>query len=333
MSLLIHQIGPAVTVQDLGRPGYLSVGLSRGGAADLMALTEGAALLGQCPDCSALEMAGTGGVFEAQTDTRIALTGAMMDATCDGTALAWNASHALKAGQRLTIGSARKGVYGYLHVAGGFRTEEILGARATHLTARLGRALQAGETLPLLPDPGGPLGLTIDVTPRFEGGEIRIVPSMQTDLFPQDVLDRFTATRFTRSARANRMGVALDFEGDGFTAEGQLNILSEIIMPGDIQMTGDGAPYVLLPDCQTTGGYPRIGTVLPCDLPRVAQAPLGAPLTFRFVTRDEALDAHRRFAAYAPKPRPLIRNPAEMQDLLSYQLISGAVSGFEGEPA
>ena len=85
-ALLIHRAGPAITVQDLGRPGYLARGLSRGGAADRLALRQGAALLGQAVG-AALEMAGLGGSFSVTAPTRIALTGAPMRASRDGTPL------------------------------------------------------------------------------------------------------------------------------------------------------------------------------------------------------------------------------------------------------
>ncbi|KKK69754.1 hypothetical protein LCGC14_2930880, partial [marine sediment metagenome] len=135
--------------------------------------------------------------------------------------------------------------------------------------------------------------------------------------------------------RGNRQGVRLDHVGAPFATSGQLDLVSEAIVPGDIQMTGEGTPFVLLPECQTTGGYPRIGTVIPDDLPRVAQAAPGEKLRFRFVTLDEALAAHRpepaRLADYRGKLRALVRDPADIPDLLSYQLISGAITGREGD--
>ena len=92
-ALIVHACGPGVTVQDAGRPGYLGYGVSRGGAADRLALAEGAALLAQSGALAALELAGMGGEFEAGEDLRIALTGAPMRASLDGRRLAWHASH------------------------------------------------------------------------------------------------------------------------------------------------------------------------------------------------------------------------------------------------
>ncbi|MBC7156079.1 MAG: urea amidolyase, partial [Rhodobacteraceae bacterium] len=144
-ALIVHRAGPTTSVQDGGRPGFLAQGLSRGGAADRLALAEGAALLGQGAALAAIEMAGTGGVFEATEDVRIALTGAPMRATLGGAPLVWGASHRLRAGQPLEIGPAVAGVYGYLHVGGGIAVPPILGARGAHLAAGIGVVAGAGD--------------------------------------------------------------------------------------------------------------------------------------------------------------------------------------------
>ncbi|KMK67758.1 biotin-dependent carboxyltransferase family protein [Puniceibacterium sp. IMCC21224] len=329
--LIVHRAGPGVTIQDGGRPGFLAFGLSRGGATDRLALAEGAALLGQSDDLAVLEMPGMGGRFEVTQDTRFALTGGEMRATLDGAPLVWNASHLLPAGAVLDIGPVTSGAYGYLHLGGGIGTEPAMGARATHLTAGLGRVIEAGQRLPLGVDKGSRAGMLLPRDDRFRGGTLRVVESLQTGFFPADDLKRFTTTTFTRDTRANRMGVRMPSDGPGFHVEGGLNVVSEIIVPGDIQVTGDGTPFVLLSECQTTGGYPRIATVLPADLPRVAQAPPGAKLGFRFVPLAEAVEAEAKFRKHCKDlPRslqPLVRDPHDISDLLSYQLISGVTAG------
>ncbi|MCB2115355.1 MAG: biotin-dependent carboxyltransferase family protein [Rhodobacteraceae bacterium] len=333
--LIVHAAGPGVTVQDLGRAGWLAYGLSRGGAADRLALAEGAALLGQSPALAALEMAGTGGSFGATGPIIIALTGAPMRAMLDGAPLLWNASHALAPGQRLQIGAAMDGVYGYLHVAGGIGVPEVMGSRSAHLSAGIGAPVVAGDVLPAGPATGARAGRMLEPEPRFAGGTLRLVPSAQTGLFSAAERARFEETAFVRDARGNRQGVRLAAGGAGFRPEGALTILSEIILPGDVQVTGDGAPYILLSECQTMGGYPRIGTVVPGDLPRAAQAAPGTVLRFRFVEREAALADHRRRAAgqaaLAARVRPMLRDPADMGDLLSYQLIGGVTAGEDAE--
>lgn len=336
--ILLHRVGPGVTVQDKGRAGFLAHGLSRGGAADLLALAEGAALLGQAEDLAVIEIAGSFLSIEVTAPTRIALTGTPMRVMCDGAPMVWHASHALAAGARLDM-SAGAGGYSYLHLGGGIATDPVLGARSAHLAAGLGQMLQAGDRLPLGADAGTRTGLTFTPLARFDGGALRLVETPQTALFPPDLRARFTETRFRKDARGNRMGQRLIHAGAGFTLDAGLNILSEIIVPGDIQITGDGTPFVLLSECQTTGGYPRIGTVLPCDLPRLVQAPPGSDLGFSFVSLADAVtleqaEAKRR-AGLRRAVRPLIRDPHDIADLLAYQLVSGVTCGdeLEGEIA
>ena len=331
--LVVESAGPGVTVQDMGRPGFLAQGLSRGGAADRLALAEGAALLGQDSGLAAIEIAGSFLTLEVTAPARVALTGAPMRALCAGTALAWQASHALPAGARLQLSGSRGG-YSYVHLGGGVAAEAVLGAASAHLGAGLGRMLEAGDRLPLGPDGGGATGRTLGPLDRFDGGVLRVVDTPQTGLFPASERERFTRTPFVKDARGNRMGQRLSpSEGEGFGLPSGLTILSEAIVPGDIQITGDGAPFVLLAECQTTGGYPRIGTVLPCDLPRLVQAPPGAVLRFRFVSLEEATALERqeatRRAGLAKTVRPLIRDPRDMADLLAHQLIDGVTRGDE----
>jgi biotin-dependent carboxylase-like uncharacterized protein len=334
VALHVHRIGHSVTIQDLGRPGNMVFGLSPGGAADRYAFSDGAALLNQCLDCSALEMAGYGGEFEATADIRIALTGAPMQAHLDGSPLVWNASHSIAAGQRLVIGTAISGVYGYLHVGGGIATQPFLGSRATHLASGIGRAIASQERLPVGADtnPDG-VGQKLPSNDRYSGGTLRVLPSVQTDRFSSEAKHRFESTSFTRTLRGNRQGAELQFEGEPFTSDGQLTILSETMVAGDIQMTGAGEPFVLLPECQTTGGYPRIGTILPDDLPLVAQAVPGVDLKFKFLTHEQALAFHRPIEKYwadqSRQLQPLLRDPRDIRDLLGYQLISGAITGWE----
>lgn len=326
----ILSCGPGLSVQDQGRPGYLEQGLSVSGAADPLALLEGSALLGHAIPRASIEMAGMGGKFEAQTDQRIALTGAVMPSTIDGVHIAWNASHFLPKGAVLRIGGAQRGIYGYLSFGGGISTLPFLGSRSAHLRAGVSRSLQSGDIIPTGEDTERETGFELELSDRLGGGLIRTVPSVQSALFSPAQHQRFEETTFTRSTRGNRMGVALEFEGQGFAANGQLSILSEIIVPGDIQMTGDGRPFVLLPECQTTGGYPRIATVIPADMPKLVQAPPGSQLQFKAIGLQEALIVQTQYeqelSRLPAKALPLVRDPHEMGDLLSYQLISGAIS-------
>jgi len=315
--------GPMVTIQDRGRAGYLTQGLAHGGAADQHALDDADALLGQVG--AGIETPGSPLCLRAHGATTVALTGAPMRADMDGRAVAWNTAQTLEDQATLNLRPSGQGVYSYVHVPGGFQTETMLGSRAAHLIANIGKPLTAGDRLPGMPQVLRPRKVT--ASERLGGGLLRLLPTPQTRLFPEAELARFADTAFTRDMRGNRQGVRLSMNGPGFATEAQLNLLSDFILPGDVQMTGDGVPYILGPECQTTGGYPRIGTVISADMPRAMQAVPGAKLRFRFVTLAEARAARSK----RPEVSPLVRDPSEITDLLSLQLIGGVMSARDGD--
>ncbi len=330
MTLHVNEVGPAVAIQDLGRPGYIAQGLTQGGAADRLAVHEGAALLMQSPWLAVLEMVGIGGRFEAKEKSTIALTGAIMRCHIDGAPVRWNASYRLEPGQVLHVGPVLEGTYGYLHIAGGFEAPKRLGGLGAHLSVGLGSLVQAGE---LLNSNSHALGeeRILSVEPRLSGGRLRIMPSMQSHLFSDAMRKRLTGMEFTRDPRADRQGLKLNFEGDPFGAEDTLSIVSEIAIPGDVQIGGEGRPMILLSEGQTTGGYPRIGTILPSDLPRAVQCPSGGALRFEWVTHEEARAFEAKARAEEVKlpgrVNPRVRSPMDIANLRDYNLISGAITG------
>ncbi len=327
--LIVKSSGAHLSVQDFGRRGHFASGISVGGAADPMALCEAAALLGGFG--ATLEMAGHGGRFSFDQTSEVALTGAPMRVSVDGKPLIWGAVHRIERGAVLDIGAAEKGVYGYLTPRGGIQSEDLLGSRSVQAGAGIGRAIEAGDALAI---GGGTAALVkLRQSDRFSGGLIRFVKGSQSHLFNADTFARFEQSDFKRDLRGNRQGVALAFDGEGFTAEGQLSRVSDFITVGDIQMTGDGRPYVLLADCQTIGGYPRIGTVIPADIPKIAQASAGAPLQFQCISLEEAdalhFDPQKETQALRRNVEPILRDPGEIADLLTYQLIGGMIAGDE----
>lgn len=323
--LVIERCGPGITIQDVGRSGGMGLGVSRGGAADRPAFLQGAALVGNPASVAGIELSGTGGRFRAEAELRIALSGARMRATLDGTPLEPLSSYRMKSGAVLNIAAIDQGVYGYLNVAGGLLSDCELGGRGRHRVAGLGQDLCEGDRILVGPDPepgAQPLRLPAEA---FSSAPVRVIPGPQTALFPTQTRLLFENTVFIRSPKGNRQGVRLDHDGAPFATGGQLNQVSDFIAEGDIQMTGDGTPYVLLAECQTMGGYPRIGTVVPADLPRIAQSTPGQTVRFRFVSLEEAeetwISEENLFEAYRCRRELLIRDPRDISDLLSYELI------------
>lgn len=354
--LEVLSAGPSITVQDRGRPGFQRYGVAGGGALDPYALAEGAVLLGNPGEAAALELFGLGGSFRAlEQPLRFALSGAVMPAAkiaVDGKreSLAWRASSLLLPGEVLEIGAATTGLVGYLHLGGGVATEPVLGSRAVHLRAGIGGGrLDAGDRVPVGEDPvgedpgdEGPGGerkaradrLTLPLPGYLGQREIRVLWGPQAALFDAAERQRFLDTEFTVSTHRDRMAARL--AGGVFEASAQLTGLSAAVSLGDVQVPGDGAPLVLLADRQPTGGYPRIATVITADLPAFAQMPSSAPFRFVLVERAAAVKALKAWrdqvTGLAGQVRPLVRDPRNIPDLLSYNLIDGMISVEEELP-
>ncbi len=331
--LEILSIAPGATVQDRGRVGYLRYGVTGGGAMDVYALAEGQALLGNGADAAALEMALHGGRFRAAAPLWVALSGAEMAVSLNDSKVGWRRSLRLKTGDILTIGAALEGVYGYLHVPGGFQTAVVLGARSTHLRAGFGHLPAAGQHLPIA-DPERacqPLGLSRP--DYFDRRRMRAMWGPQSEYFSKRERGRFAAASFAVSPQRDRMGMRLRPDcGPIHSAQG-LSIASDAINPGDIQVTGDGTPTVLLADHGSSGGYPRIAVLASADMPALVQVPSGQNFTLDLVSRGVAVAALGQFrqdlAGLAQKCRPLGRRPQDIADLLSYNLVGGVVRGDE----
>ncbi len=329
----ILSIAPNATIQDRGRSGYLRFGVTGGGAMDVYALAEGQALLGNGPDDAALEFAAYGGRFCARGRLWVALSGGDMRTTLNGTPVGWRCAFQLEDGDILDVGAATQGVYGYLHVAGGFQTQVVLGARATHPGAGFGHVPEAGQVLEAGRETSEQGAVTLP-TPRYLlGREIRMMWGPQSHYFSDEMRADFAGSTFTATSTRDRMGVrVLPDMGDVYSDAG-LSIASDAINLGDIQIPGDHIPAILLADRGSSGGYPRIATVIGADLPAVAQMAAPRRFTMAVVSRAEAVQAWAKLqselAALPKKVTPLVRDPREMRDLLAYNLVDGMLRGDE----
>lgn len=282
--------GGASTIQDRGRPGYARYGVPEAGAMDRLALDMANRLAGNDPGEAAIEFAMLGGSYKAvDGPCRVAVAGGDFDVRLDGVPLdAWRAID-LPEGATLTIGRARSGVYGYLAVAGGFDIAPVLGSRSVHLRSGIGGGrLEAGALLPLRVEspPEGPMtALAREFWPTADG-PIRIVLGPQDDFFTATGRAALLSGEYRVSLQSDRMGYRL--EGPAIEHANGFNIVSDGIVLGSIQVPGTGQPIVLLADRQSTGGYPKIATVLSCDIRRLVQRGHEAPIHFVVVSLDEA---------------------------------------------
>lgn len=341
-SLEIVQAGPGMSLQDQGRPGYARYGLSAGGAMDRFALEEIHALLGLQANHGAIEMSDPGGTFLLHGEARWCCTaGAAMRLTLDGRPLPWRSTFLMQPGQNLVVGKVeaggQQGTYGYLAIAGGFDIAPEIGGIGTHLRAVIGgldgTPLKPGDKLPLreIADDFVPDAPRVLPVPDHLGRDrIRIVWGAQSGRFREDTRDQLLTRQFALSHRRDRMAMRLDIGENEQQFEALLGGLSDPIQAGDIQMTGDGIPAILMREHQPTGGYPRIASVISADLDAAAQLPTGRQFRFELVSIDDAVALLRKRQQRVEKLsdllRPVIRSPDQIGNLLDYNLIGGVVS-------
>ncbi len=312
--LLVANVGPATSVQDAGRFGAQRYGLTPSGAMDRLALATANTLAGNAPFAAAIELGPFPATFTSQDDAiRIAAAGAARSIRIDDRVLPLNQSALLMPGERLVIGAARDGVFSYLAVEGGILGEAAFGSLSVNARAGLGapvpRPLQSGDHLDVRAATERPEHALPALPPSSD--PIRVVLGPQDDEFG-DAVKIFLDGTWTISATSDRMGYRL--EGPVIHHQHGHNIVSDGTVNGSIQVPGSGQPIVLMPDRGTSGGYPKIATVVGADLGRFAQLPPGRPFRFQAVSVNEARRAAIAFAA-------LMQDlPARMVDVANVEL-------------
>lgn len=295
-ALSVLRAGPACTVQDAGRRGYMRFGVTPAGPMDWIAHQTANLLAGNPPEAAAVEI-GPGGLSVTATGAplRIGLSAQGFRVRRNGSDLPTRATLVLAPGARLDIEPGLARVWAYLSVAGGFAEPPVMGSMATHLRSGLGpfggKALGSGQSLAVARGADSPdeAGVFDRVPPDL--GPVRFVPGPQADYF--DALSHavFADAIYTIAARSDRMAYRLS--GPPLTHAKGHDIVSDGIAMGAIQVPGDGLPLVLMADRQPTGGYPKIGTLIRADLPRLAQLRPGQSLRLVPVTVDVAVEALR----------------------------------------
>lgn len=287
------------TVQDLGRWGFQSRGVSVSGAMDRYAHRLANRMVGNADNAATLEVTMMGPHVESEEDTAFVVTGAAFELTLNGTAVGMNHPIAAPAGSILKFGERRCGARAYIAVAGGLDVPEVLGSRSTHVLTKMGgiegRALRGGDRIPILKKElrgkgqgagasgGGltprPSPLTPLVVPRG-GARVRVIPG------EPETFAHLAARRFRVSPQSNRMGYRL--EGADLEAGPAGDLISHAVPTGAVQVPPTGQPIMLMADHATTGGYSVGATVITADLPLAAQLAPGDWIEFEPCSLEEA---------------------------------------------
>lgn len=288
---MIEVITPGLfsSVQGLGVSGYRHLGIPLGGALDRHALILGNRILGNPDNTSALEL--TSGLVELKftRDAWFVLTGAQYQITINGREIWHGWRNKINAGETLTLRGPMSGMRAYLMVDGGVQS-----AKEQRSQLQMTKQLVQGEKLPL--GPALPIAKPIGAVQRGYTHEIRALAGPEMSLFTPQSRKAFWSNTWQLTNDCNRMGARLTGEVLSQLKPQELN--SHAVMPGVIQVPPSGQPIVLLADAQTTGGYPKIATVIEADLWKLAQTRPGQEIRFIHVSPNQADDANYEWQQY-----------------------------------
>jgi len=309
--VIVTRAGFLSSVQDLGRTGYREFGVSLSGALDSFALRVANLLVGNDEGAAGLEIT-FGGLESYFEDERIvAWCGGGFDVRVGSRSLPAGHAARVHAGEELKIGRPQIGCRCWLAISGGIDAPVVLGSRSTDLRAQFGgfeaRALRDGDVLPLgarlrssafvkaMADKSTPATAISSWTAPHDWVSsakrepiLRFVRGIDWNRFNGSTLQRFTSEPFAVSPDSDRMGVRL--AGPELKREDDADLISEAVAPGTIQVPPNGQPILLLGDCQTIGGYPKIAHVITIDLAIAAQLRAADQVCFSEVS---LADAHR----------------------------------------
>jgi antagonist of KipI len=295
-SMVVVRPGMLTTVQDLGRWGRQGSGVPVAGPMDRYSHRLANRRAGNSEDMAALEVTLIGPELQARGDLVCAVAGADFVVEVNGSRVDTDAHFDVADGATLRFGARRAGARATLAVRGGFDVPGTFGSRATSVVSRMGpfggRALAAGDELPVGRSTpadvqvGKPLGLPSG------GARVRVIIGPHDRMFTSDAIAALSSSRFIVTPQSNRMGYRLG--GGLLETSGPAEMLSEATPIGSLQVSGSGQPILLMADRQTTGGYPRIATVISADLPLAGQLAPGDWIEFVPCTRADAIEALRQ---------------------------------------
>ncbi|MCU1382630.1 MAG: hypothetical protein JWL71_1327 [Acidobacteria bacterium] len=298
VAITVIKPGMLTTVQDAGRWGFQAQGVPVAGPMDPVSHRVANALVGNARDAALLEITLLGPELAFEDERIVAVAGAEFAVTVDGHPAPMRAPFAVSAGSRLRFGVRRHGARAYLAVSGGIAVPPILGSRATHLVSGMGglggRALVAGDRLPLgvrsrWSHPAVPAPESTVKKSRSDPHALRVLPGPQADHFADEALDVLQSAPYVVAQHSDRMGFRLD--GPRLRHARGADIISDATPLGVLQVPASGQPILLMADRQTTGGYPKIATVIAADMAIAGQLAPADAIRFAVCTQAEALAA------------------------------------------
>jgi biotin-dependent carboxylase-like uncharacterized protein len=278
--LKVIKSGFFTSIQDLGRFGFRSYGVPVSGAMDTYAFQFANVLLGNSKEDAVLEMTMTGGEFRFTKPTYIAIAGAPMKAELNNVPIEYNRIIEIKTDDILCFDRATLGVRTYLAVRGGFISEKVLGSRSQLKPITLIDKIKKGSSV----DYNG-INDKIEksyASIQFDGS---IFTKTDIEVFKGPEFEQLTMAHksllFSNDFKISKLNNRMAYQLEPLMANALSPILTSPVIPGTVQLTPMGNLIILMRDCQTTGGYPRILQLTRESINILAQKSTGQTINFR----------------------------------------------------
>lgn len=274
-----------LTVQDLGRRGRADEGIARSGSFDHVSAALANRLVGNDIGAAVLESLFGSCSFEAQKSVTVAVTGAMVPVLVNQSPVSMNIAIQIRIGDVLELGMPTEGLRTYLSLRGGVDVPAVLGSRSYDSLGKIGprpivdgAQLQCGSTVI-----GDAWFSPVPVRPRADVPTIEIVAGPRHGWLSQPSQIVLVRDSWVVDPASDRTGVRLGGPVLARAADVQgLELPSEAMVPGAVQVPPNGQPIILGPDCGTTGGYPVVAVVRERSMADVAQLRPGQRVRFRY---------------------------------------------------
>jgi len=318
--------GPLVTFQDIGRPGNMRYGVSASGPMDIVSFEAANAVLGNDTKQTAIEISLGGLILQCHEGSiTLAITGGDFLIEYQGQKISSWTVLTIQKGERLSVRAGKSGSWAYLAFSGKLNVKDWLNSSSTHSTSGFGGGvLKTGQKFTLTDASNQENRIGPILKPNFYTNDlIHAVLGPQDQYFMNTAIKIFSNSIFKVSDNYDRMGMQLT--GPKLELKSALSIPSEPVVKGSIQVSGDGIPTILLADHQTTGGYPKIATVISSDINRLVQFRSNQSVKFVLINSNEALQKTRKFLDMKEKylEKLSISRGTLEQRLMSENLIGG----------
>jgi allophanate hydrolase len=318
--------GPLVTFQDIGRPGNMRYGVSASGPMDIVSFEAANAVLGNETKQTAIEISLGGLILQCHEGSiTLAITGGDFLIEYQGQKISSWTVLTIQKGERLSIRAGKSGSWAYLAFSGKLNVKDWLKSNSTHSTSGFGGGvLKTGQKFTLTDASNQANRIGPILKPSFNTNDlIHAVLGPQDQYFMNTAIEIFSDSIFKVSDNYDRMGMQLT--GPKLELKSALSIPSEPVVKGSIQVSGDGIPTILLADHQTTGGYPKIATVISSDINRLVQFRSNQSVEFKLISSNEALQKTRKLLDMKEKylQKISISRGTLEQRLMSENLIGG----------